>query len=255
MSTNTYQCNLDWGADGSRRAAERNEIVVIIDCLSFSTAVVTAVEHGAVIYPCGRASDATTLKGKTGTELAVKRPEVPKLGRFSLSPLTLLGVEDGSKIILPSLNGASCVEAASGAHLIFAGALINARAIAAALNGLVTKTGRSITLIACGELDEAGNKEIELRQAVEDYLSAGAILDELDIKLSPEAQECRRHFIGSKEKIADIIWNSPSGVWLEDRGFGNDVEYASRLNRFDCVPVLRQGIFEDWDLSGGQVQS
>src|SRR5689334_9619168 len=47
-----YRCRLDWGRHGARAAAERQDILVIVDTLSFSTAVVTAVQRGGLVYPC-----------------------------------------------------------------------------------------------------------------------------------------------------------------------------------------------------------
>src|SRR5262245_44402737 len=45
-----YRCRLDWGRRGVH-AAERHNILVIVDTLSFSTATVTAVQHGDLVYP------------------------------------------------------------------------------------------------------------------------------------------------------------------------------------------------------------
>src|SRR5262245_64516514 len=47
-----YRCRLDWGRHGARAAAERQDILVIVDTLSFSTAVVMAVQRGGLVYPC-----------------------------------------------------------------------------------------------------------------------------------------------------------------------------------------------------------
>jgi hypothetical protein len=43
---------LAWGRRGAHDAAERGDILVVVDTLRFSTAAVTAVHHGALIYPC-----------------------------------------------------------------------------------------------------------------------------------------------------------------------------------------------------------
>jgi 2-phosphosulfolactate phosphatase len=51
-----YRCRLDWGRHGARAAAERQDILVIVDTLSFSTAVVTAVQRGGLVYPCAETS-------------------------------------------------------------------------------------------------------------------------------------------------------------------------------------------------------
>jgi 2-phosphosulfolactate phosphatase len=47
-----YRCRFDWGRRGTRQAAERGDILVIVDTLSFSTTTVTALHRGGIIYPC-----------------------------------------------------------------------------------------------------------------------------------------------------------------------------------------------------------
>ena len=81
-----YHCRLDWGRRGVRQAAERGDILVIVDTLSFSTAVVTAVHYGGLIYPCSLEEDTAALAQQIGGEAAVSRRDVPERGRFSLSP-------------------------------------------------------------------------------------------------------------------------------------------------------------------------
>lgn len=42
LSKHPYHCKLDWGQRGALRAAQRGDVLVIVDTLSFSTAVATA---------------------------------------------------------------------------------------------------------------------------------------------------------------------------------------------------------------------
>ena len=57
LSQHSYRCRLEWGRDGARRASARRDILVVVDTLRFSTAVVTAVPRGAIIYPCDPTDD------------------------------------------------------------------------------------------------------------------------------------------------------------------------------------------------------
>src|SRR5579871_2107692 len=92
-----YRCRLDWGRRGAQAAAERGDILVIVDVLSFSTAVATAVARGGRIYPCVDMEEAAMVARIFGGEVAVHRRDVPEKGRFSLSPLTYLDMEPGTR--------------------------------------------------------------------------------------------------------------------------------------------------------------
>ncbi len=83
---------LAWGRRGARDAAERGDILVVVDTLRFSTAAATAVHHGALIYPC--ATDEalyTALAQRVGGEVALHHAASPTLTRFSLSPRSFSG--------------------------------------------------------------------------------------------------------------------------------------------------------------------
>jgi hypothetical protein len=48
--TTVLRVQLAWGQRGAQAAADREDILVVVDTLRFSTAAATAVHHGAVIY-------------------------------------------------------------------------------------------------------------------------------------------------------------------------------------------------------------
>ena len=97
-----FGCRLEWGRRGARVAAERGDILVVIDVLSFSTAAVTAVHHGGHVYPCAWTDDPHALAAQLGAVAAVNRPDVPANGRFSLSPPTFNAIEPGTRVVLAS---------------------------------------------------------------------------------------------------------------------------------------------------------
>jgi 2-phosphosulfolactate phosphatase len=239
-----YRCGLEWGRDGVRRAAGRGDIVVVVDVLSFSSAVVTAVHHGGAIIPCAKEADALGIAARNDAEAAVHRDEVPHHGRFSLSPLTYVSMESGATVVLPSPNGATCsIHAAATPHL-FIGSLLNAAAVADAVTTLLQQTTLSCAIIACGERwEEVGDEGERLRFAIEDYLGAGAVLAAIPFSKSPEAELCEIAFCSARERISELLHESGSGRELRERGFGGDVEHAARCNLYDSVPVMDDGRF------------
>jgi 2-phosphosulfolactate phosphatase len=234
-----YRCRLDWGRHGARAAAERQDILVIVDTFSFSTAVVTAVQGGGLVYPCAEDEQPGVLAQRIGGEVAVRRKDVPAKGRFSLSPLTYLHLAPGTRIVLASPNGATCSRYARAVPFLFVGALVNAEAVAMVVSHLLDTTDRCVTIIACGERWRPPAADGALRVALEDYLGAGAILASLRYEQSPEARVCAGAFTHSRRDIAALLWECGSGRELRSMGFPEDVRHAAQLNSYDAVPVMR----------------
>jgi 2-phosphosulfolactate phosphatase len=234
-----FRCRLDWGRHGARHAAERGDIIVIVDTLSFSSAVATAVHHGALIYPCAVTDDLEALGVRYGAEIAVRRHEVPSRGRFSLSPLTYVGITSGTAIIIASPNGAVCCAYGRQAPHLFVGGLNNARAVAATVSSLLDATDLGVTVVACGERWKTPTEDGAIRFAVEDYLGAGAILSHLSHARSPEARACAAAFLGARDDLQQLIEDCGSGRELRAMGFGEDAVHAAKLDCYDVVPAMR----------------
>ncbi len=234
----SYRCRLDWGRAGTSRAVERGDVLVIVDVLSFSTTVATAVHYGGVIYPSALNEDVSALAQRIGGEVAVHRRDVPQKGRFSLSPLTYKSMVPGTKIVLASPNGATCSRYARQVPYLFVGALINAEEVALAVSQTLEKFALNVTVIACGERWKTSLEDGELRMAVEDYLGAGAILSYLQQEKSSEARVCEGAFLHVRDKLEQVLWACESGRELRKMGFGGDVQHAAQLNMYDSVPFM-----------------
>ncbi len=244
FSQRPYRCKLEWGQRGAILAAQRGDILVIVDTLSFSTAVACAVHHGGIVYPCSKTQDVTAFAQRIGGEAAVNRRDVPAKGRFSLSPLTYLGLEPGTKIVLASPNGATCSRLSRDVPYLFTGALVNAKAVATAVSQVLRTTNLDVTVIACGEQWSNPSEEGQPRVAIEDYLGAGAILSYLEYDKSPEAQVSVGAFKSIQNHLEEIIWDCGSGRELRQSGFEADVQYALKLNLYNSVPQMYGEYFE-----------
>lgn len=247
FSQQGYRCRFDWGRHGVQEAAKRGDVVVIVDVLSFSTAVAAAVAQGGLVFPCREGEDAEALANRIGGEAAVHRGDVPARGRFSLSPQTFETMEPGARVVLPSPNGATCSRYGAMAPVLFAGALVNAQAVAQAVSAVIAATDLAVTVVACGERQQAPSEDGDLRFAVEDYLGTGAILSHWTEALSPEAQVCADAFRQAADTLAETVWECGSGWELRAKGFGEDVRLAARLDRYDSAPRLRDGAFTRGD--------
>jgi 2-phosphosulfolactate phosphatase len=245
-----YRCRLEWGAAGARQGAAHGDVLVVVDTLRFSTATATAIHCGAAIYPCRPDEDAAALAALVGACVAGGGAN-----GFSLSPQSYVGVAPGTRVVLPSPNGATCARHAADVPYLIAGALVNAGAVAAAVARVLNASPLGVTVLACGESPLSpgapgapGDAGGALRFAVEDALGAGAILAGLAARgfgraMSPEARVCAGAFRSARTRLAAVLWDCGSGRELRARGLGEDVRHAARLDLYADVPVLRDGGF------------
>jgi 2-phosphosulfolactate phosphatase len=240
-----FSARFEWGEAGVTRLAPGADIVVVVDVLSFATAVDVAVGRGAVVYPCRwRDARAENLAAEVDGVLAGARSgqqEAP----YSLSPASLLAIPAGTRLVLPSPNGATLSQLA--AHLcptVLVGCLRNATAVA----NVVRASGGSVAVIAAGERwVHAGELTGSLRPAVEDLVGAGAILADLDSpRPSPEAIVAVSAWQAASSNLGEFLTSSASGQELLERGFAQDVDLAAQSDISQAVPSLHDGAFRDW---------
>lgn len=228
-----FDIRFEWGEHGVAVLAPISQAVIIVDVLSFSTSVDIAVHRGAMVFPYrGKNAAAADFAASVNAELA--HPKRTK-GRFSLSPASLMQVQPGTRIVLPSPNGATLALAAKPAPVL-AGCLRNARAVALASK----RYGRKIAVIAAGE---RWQDDYSLRPSFEDLIGAGAIISFLSGRLSPEATSAAAAFQAVRTKLGEVLHQCSSGKELIERGFSEDVSLASQLNATDLAPVLIDAAF------------
>ncbi|MGL1921421.1 MAG: 2-phosphosulfolactate phosphatase [Hyphomicrobiales bacterium] len=217
--------HVEWGA---RALDMKADIVVIVDCLSFSTATTVATEKGARIYPFSLKQAAHNFANEMNVKIANKRSE----GGVSLSPPTLFGLGAGDEMILPSPNG-SHLSLFVEAPIVLIGCLRNAKAVADFIN----KSGvRDVQFIAAGEKWDDGG----LRPAFEDWVACGAIVNLLNGILTAEAGAAAASFRWAEPNLQKLMIGCLSGQELFAYDFGQDVECASELSVAKHVPILRE---------------
>jgi len=231
-----YRTRMDWGRAGVQLLAREVDLVIVVDLLSFSTAVSIAVERGAAVIPY-RVSDASAAAYARGIGATLAGAHRSGPGP-TLSPASLTALRGGERLVLPSPNGAGCASlAAEAGASVVAGCLRNASAVAR----FAASRGGTTAVIAAGELWPDGG----LRPAVEDLIGAGAVLAGIDSDaMSPEARAAVAAFRAARGDLLEALAGSASGRELVDRGFSDDVAMAARLDVTDLVPVLGNGKFQ-----------
>ena len=227
-----FNIRCEWGHKGAALLAPISDAVIIVDVMSFSTAVTIAVAKGATVYPYRWENDSRVSFAKSiDAELAGPRGK----GQYSLSPRSLMALKTGSRIVLPSPNG-STLSFCTGDTPTFAGCLRNAKAVAKA----AMVCGPLVSVIACGE---RWKEDDSLRPAYEDLLGAGAVISYLDGIRSPEAKAAVSVFESSNSDILGMLEKCSSGKQLTEMGFRMDIPPIAALNCDDVAPVLRDGAY------------
>ena len=223
----------EWGERGVSLLAPVSDVIIIVDVLSFTTAVEIATNQGAVVYPY-RWNDETVnhFANSVGADVADKNNK----SGYRLSPASLLALPFGTRLVIPSPNGSS-LSLSTGSTPTIAGCLRNCRAVAEA----AMEKGPHIAVIPAGERWDDGS----LRPCVEDLIGAGAIIACLSGSLSPEANVARAAFEGASSNLFDPIEACSSGREKVARGEVDDVVLACELNASECVPILIDGAYKE----------
>ena len=238
LAQGAYEVRCEWGERAVTLLAPLVDVVVIVDVLSFSTCVEVAASRGAVVLPYpSKDAAAAAFARDAGAALAGERGTGP-----SLSPASLLAIAAGTRLVLPSPNGAR-LGLAAGATPVLAGCLRNARAAALAAR----RFGSRVAVIPAGERWPDGS----LRPALEDWLGAGAILRHLPGRASPEARAAASAYEQHRAALRDTIAACASGRELIERGFAEDVAIATAADVSETVPVLVDGAFHPLRAAGG----
>ena len=221
-----FDVRCEWGPRGARELAVVSDVVILVDVLSFSTALDIAASRNASIFPYpGSDASARDYAAAVGAELA---SEDRRTG-FSLSPSSLQSLPRESRLVLPSPNGAG-LSFAIHHPTVLSACLRNAEAVARA----AARSGTTFAVIPAGETWPAG----EIRPCLEDLIGAGAVIANLAGSRSPEAGSavsCFEHF---RAGLGEALRQSSSGKELIERGFEADVELAAEFGVSTHVPRL-----------------
>jgi len=221
-----FEVRWEWGLRGLEELAPISDVVVIVDVLSFSTALDIATERGGIVFPY-------PLKGESAatyaTSLSASLASDKRGNDSSLSPASLRGLPAGYRLVLPSPYGAALAFSANHPDVL-AACLRNAEASAQ----MAAQLGSTFAVIPAGEAWATG----ELRPSFEDWVGGGAVIASLPGRRSPEASLAAVSFEQLRHRLPDLLRQTSSGKELIENGFSLDVDLASQLDISRNVPRL-----------------
>lgn len=224
---------------GLREGRQRGDVLVLVDVLSFSTAVAAGCSRGVVFLPAGSRRRTEALAAEKGAVASVPRGDRPTPERYSLSPLSYAEAPAGLRVVLRSPNGARLAVASAGSPAVVVAGLVNATAAGTAATAGAKATGKGVTVVACGE--RVRGRSRRRRFAAEDLLGAGAVAAAVDLPRTGEAEVAVRAYVAAMSDLEKVLLATESGEQLVGAGWKDDVLYAARLDSLRTVPLLSDG--------------
>ncbi len=220
--------HLELGVSGAIEARRRGGVVVLIDALRASATIVTALAMGmAAVVP------AVSVEQCRGDVTAGERGgrKLPTLDHGN-SPTELLSkgaAYAGQTLGLTTTNCTECLFAACGPNgVLLIGTTLNARAVAARALAVAKARQLPITLLMAGRNNAA---------SIEDELAAAEILAALGPAVRVQGPVPR----ASSALEADFFAGD-AGRNLVSLGYAADVRFCAQLDRFQVVPIFRDGV-------------
>jgi 2-phosphosulfolactate phosphatase len=136
-------------------------------------------------------------------------------------------VAAGRTVFMATTNGTKAMAAARAAQRMFAGALVNANAVA----GAVIDAGLDVTLLCAGT---------DGFVSLEDLIGAGAVLDALAavgpvVFASDVALAAHDLFLHARPNLRHALRRTLGGTNIIETGLSDDIDFAARLNAIDVV--------------------
>lgn len=213
--------------------------VVVIDTLRATTTIACATARGARVEPVTSPTEARRRRKGRGVLICGERggSKLPGFD-FGNSPVEIEAATlAGRRLVITTTNGTGAIARSAGARAIFAGALVNARAIARA----VAQTGLEELVLLC-----AGRTT---GVALEDLAGAGAIIDALmpgpldPRSVTDGARLSLELFRRERPRLGPFLTECESGRNLLRLGAAADVARCAELDVIDVAPRYTRGRF------------
>ncbi len=209
---------------------------VVIDVLRASSTIVTALQNGAKeIVPVASVEFAVKISGGlfTGQTIMCGERNTKKIEGFALGNSPLEFTEDrvaGKSIIFYTTNGSRAVVKAKFSENLYVTTYLNLSAVAKRL----AEVDKDTEIICSGR----GNGI-----SLEDIICAGKLITEIQgLKESIELSDSSKASISLNKSfgknIHKMLKETEHGQILIENGFEKDIEYCSKLNLLDAIPVF-----------------
>lgn len=215
---------------------EDMDIVVVIDVLRATSAMVTAFDNGAKeIIPVATVDEARAYLGKEGHLVAAERNgEVVEGFPIGNSPYDFMGdhVKDKT-VVISTTNGTRAISMAKDKPQLVIGSMLNLDVLC---NWLIGQE-KNVLLFCSGWKNKFN---------LEDTACAGAIMSQLldSGKFGSEEDTSiasKFLFMAARANFTSILKSAPRRKRLEQLDLLQDAKYCLTLNQSTNIPILKDG--------------
>ncbi|HIA37832.1 MAG TPA: 2-phosphosulfolactate phosphatase, partial [Flavobacteriales bacterium] len=210
----------------------KSNVVVVIDILRATSAICTALYHGAKkIIPVVSVEVAKEYLNKADIVGAERGGQIVEGFEYGNSPFCYAGSHVKDKtIVLTTSNGTFSIAAAQNAEEVIIGSFLNLDSVVK----WILSQSLDVVLLCSG-----WKRKFNL----EDSLFAGAIVDELvlsgkNLALTDSAIAACELYKSAKGDLNGFLKDSSHRNRLKNLKIEKDVEYCLKLNQMDLIPVL-----------------
>lgn len=211
-------------------------IVVVIDVLRATSAMVAAFEHGVDrIIPVSTVEEASQYIGRPGYIAAAERNgEVVEGFSYGNSPLAYVGQDlRGKTIVMTTTNGTKAINLARDARKLVIGSFLNLTALS---EWLITQD-ENVLLLCSGWKDKFN---------LEDSVFAGAVMDRLlasgKFGLEEDSSIAAQYmYHAARDNFMGILKAAPRRRRIEQLKLLSDVKYCLTPDQSRVIPVLDHG--------------
>lgn len=210
------------------------KIVVVTDILRATSCMTTGIAEGLQhIKPVAGLNECAALKNEgyiTAAERNGRKVEGFDMGN---SPYSYMDKHlKGKKVATTTTNGTLAITKSVTAEQVIIGSFLNLTAV----SNYLTAQQKDVIIHCAGW---KGNFSLE------DSLYAGALIEQMAAKVSPgddAAFSTLTLYQSAKNNLLETVLGSAHAKRLANHNITKDIEFCCTIDRYDSIPVLKNGV-------------
>lgn len=216
------------------------KVAVVLDVLFATSTIINAFAEGAVeVIPTLDEAGANAEAQKHPDDAYILAGELYAVTLPGFAPPTPLALAEqpltGRRLIYSTTNGTVALRQSAPADHVYAGALVNGKAVVQRL--LTEHAGKTVLIVCSGSMGSPN---------LEDMYGAGYLVDLLVDAMDADGDTFSDASLAARavflaEPPEQALLRSRVGRMMIERGLQHEVRFASQLGVLDVVPELKDG--------------